>query len=250
LPYHFITAAHAGDYDWGPLRGPQYAEPALSPVAVWEGIYFGGFGGFAQTDFHTKSVPYVTATFTDPLLSTLPIETKDANAASFGGFVGYNSQFEEIVLGVEADYTHARMRAISFAGYTNTVLGSTTPPFAFTGPAVSTLDDYGTLRARAGYTAGPFMPFITAGIAIGRSSVTYPDTTLLGAVYPAPLLPSVVPVGPKDKIVFGFTAGAGVDFQLFQNVFLRAEYQYVHFDTFQNSKPNVHAGRAGVGLKF
>ena len=239
------AAALAADFDPGPLRGTQYVEPVAAPVAIWEGVYFGGFGGYTQTDFQTKSLSTVSAGFVDPLLNNiLPLRTKDAHDTAYGGFVGYNTQFEEIVLGVEADYTHARTRGVSFGTSTTPTL-----PLTFAGPALSEMNDYGTLRVRAGYTAGAFMPFVTGGVALGRASVTYPELTLLG-FNPITSTSSVVPLGPKEKYVFGLAAGAGVDFQLMPNVFLRAEYQYVHFDNFENSKMNVHTVRAGAGLKF
>src|SRR3954464_7420208 len=35
---------------------------------------------------------------------------KDASGPAFGGFAGYNSQFENVVLGVEADYTNVHLK--------------------------------------------------------------------------------------------------------------------------------------------
>jgi outer membrane immunogenic protein len=64
------AAALAADFDSGPLRGTQYVEPMAAPVALWEGVYFGGFGGYTQTDFHTKSLSTVSAGFVDPRLTT------------------------------------------------------------------------------------------------------------------------------------------------------------------------------------
>ena len=42
------AAAFVADFDPGPLRGTQYFEPAAAPVAMWEGVYFGRFGGYTQ----------------------------------------------------------------------------------------------------------------------------------------------------------------------------------------------------------
>ena len=51
------AAALAADFDPGPLRGTEYVEPAAAPIAVWEGVYFGGFGGISQSNFQIKGDP-------------------------------------------------------------------------------------------------------------------------------------------------------------------------------------------------
>src|SRR5215210_5536239 len=173
------AAALAADFDPGPLRGTEYVEPAVAPVVSWEGPYFGGFGGYAQTNFEFGGV------FRDPvghILRNLTIEQEfglskllaaksdDARSTAYGGFAGYNTQFEDVVLGVELDYTHARMKGVSADsigrsmvtsdGYFNSV--------HLSGLASANLNDYGSLRARIGYVTGPFMPFVMGRIALGR----------------------------------------------------------------------------------
>src|SRR3954452_13357471 len=51
------AAALAADFDPGPLRGTEYVEPAAAPIAVWEGVYFGGFGGVSPSNFQIKGDP-------------------------------------------------------------------------------------------------------------------------------------------------------------------------------------------------
>src|SRR5215213_1462636 len=51
----FSATALAADFDPGPLRGTQYAEPVAAPVTLWEGPYFGGFGGVSQSHFEYQN---------------------------------------------------------------------------------------------------------------------------------------------------------------------------------------------------
>jgi opacity protein-like surface antigen len=50
--------------------------------------------------------------------------------------------------------------------------------------------------------------------------------------------------------MWGFTVGAGLDFAVTQNIFLRAEYEYVQFTPVAGVEININSGRAGLGVKF
>jgi len=52
----------------------------------------------------------------------------------------------------------------------------------------------------------------------------------------------------KSTVAAGFTAGAGVDFALAQNLFLRAEYEYRRVTS--DFESNINTVRAGLGYKF
>jgi opacity protein-like surface antigen len=229
------SAAHAADLDLGPLRGTGqsygYGYGAdLGPVADWSGVYVGGFGGYGQSGFDTKVKikPFVGTP------SDLRFSPKDGNDTDFGGFIGYNYQIDEAVLGVEADYTHTPLRGTSHAKLTDTYhVVSTTK-----------LTDFGTVRFRAAYTVGAFMPFVTGGLAVGAVDTT--ATIEGGASTP---LAVNLPLN-KTTIAFGFTAGAGLDFLLTENIFVRGEYQYAYLDDFDGRKINLNLVRGGVGVKF
>ncbi len=278
------AAALAADFDPGPLRGTEYVEPAAAPIAVWEGVYFGGFGGISQSNFQIKGDPkaivapvvYNTTLETEHGVSSwLAPLTKKAHGENFGAFAGYNSQFEEVVLGFELDYTHTGIKNSGFDqvdrivgtsdGYQNIV--------KLTGVAKTEISDLATLRARAGYTAGAFLPFVTGGVALGRFLVTDSVTTQIArynavgandgyAVFDplAPITfdathsilkdPVALASHKRDIVAFGLTAGAGLDIALTQNIFLRGEYQYAWFDDLNGHKFNVNTVRGGAGVKF
>jgi outer membrane immunogenic protein len=225
------SAAHAADLDLGPLRGTGYSYGAdLTPVADWSGVYVGGFGGYGQSDFGTK----VKIKGSGGASRDLAFPRKDATDTAFGGFIGYNYQIDEAVLGVEADYTHTPLRGTSHV----TLSGSDTVV------TTTKLTDFGTVRFRAGYTAGSFMPFVTAGLAVGSVETT-------AAIDGGASNPIVVNL-PVDKttIAVGFSAGAGIDFLLMNNVFVRGEYQYAYLNDYDGREINVNLVRGSVGVKF
>jgi opacity protein-like surface antigen len=51
-----------------------------------------------------------------------------------------------------------------------------------------------------------------------------------------------------NHVIYGYTAGLGVDVNLISNLFLRAEWEYVRFTTQVDT--NVNTVRAGLGYKF
>ena len=112
------SSAYAADYS-APgafpdfLRGTE-SEPASAPTYPrWEGFYFGGQAGktFGTADFGnaTRSqIRYILAnTELEDTVSdwtTLPKGT--SGSQSYGGFIGYNYQWGEVVTGFELNYNH------------------------------------------------------------------------------------------------------------------------------------------------
>ena len=289
----------AADFDFGALRGGNYEAPDVVPVANWAGFYFGGYGGQSQSNFSNKngSKDLIAQDFRNTTIeseynisSILQLKSKTARDSSFGGFVGYNYQIDEMVLGFEADYTSTRLSGLSTDsigrfmstsdGYYNLV--------RLSGEGKTELRDHGTVRFRAGYTWGNLMPFVTAGVAAGRLTTTNSatvqyaafDATANAAYLAAPATSPFpgntgytrfVPSAPtsfsctaqtsclaapvtltksKSTVAVGFTAGAGLEYMLSQNIFVRGEYQYAFFDDYNGHKFNLNTVRAGGGVKF
>jgi outer membrane immunogenic protein len=89
----------------------------------------------------------------------------------------------------------------------------------------------GTLRPRLGYAMGPLMIYGTGGLAYGNPALT----TLSGSDFRV-----------------GWTAGAGVEYQLYKNVGLRLEY--LHTDLGQSTNTPDHLTdnvvRLGINFRF
>lgn len=138
-----------------------------------------------------------------------------------GGFAGYNYQVSNIVVGAEADIGYSWEDG-SNAGLT------------------SESGVEGSLRARLGYVMSPnVLLYATAG---GAAK----DLEVSGG-------------GVSDSnTMIGWTAGAGADVMVTENVFGRVEYRYTDFgsDTFATSIGDAevsdknHRISVGLGVKF
>ena len=118
------------------------------------------------------------------------------------------------------------------------------------------LIDYATMRARAGYAFGQFLPYAVVGAAVGRFN--YSNTATVTVTSDAPQRPPLTALrsgtdtqSSKDNaIVGGFVAGLGMDVALLPNVFLRGEWEFVAFAPVGGIRANINTGRVGIGLKF
>jgi outer membrane immunogenic protein len=263
------SAAHAADLDLGPLRGTGYSYGAdLTPVADWSGVYVGGFGGYGQSNFENKSgsKDLVYSVFRNSVVESrydvsnlLQLKSKDSRDTVFGGFIGYNYQIDEAVLGIEADYSTTQLRGTSTdsIGRTMSLSDTREARISLAGKGTTELNGYGTVRVRAGYTVGAAMPFVTAGVALGqietRNSATILWTEYENGARAACGTPGCAPQtlsNSKSTVAVGFTAGAGIEYMLTENIFLRSEYQYAFFDDYNGHKFNLNVVRGGAGVKF
>jgi opacity protein-like surface antigen len=154
----------------------------------WHGIYFGGQVGYASADFDfTKGARDLVAEMARSLLvetegriSELPrLRRADSRGTSYGGFIGYNTQWGEIVVGLEGNYNSMSIEASSsdVIGRALVLSNAFRNDVFITSDARARVTDYATLRGRAGYAAGWLMPYAMAGAAIGR--VDYSGSVLL-----------------------------------------------------------------------
>ena len=199
---------------------------------------------------------------------------------SFGGFIGYNFQWDDVVLGAELNYNRMSLGT----GAQDTVGPIIIPgaPLANgsavqyavteTSSASVAIHDIVTARARAGWTYDRFMPYGFAGLAVGRADVarfasvtgTKSTTTqpifdpVTGALLVPPITTTgvlILPRNPQSQsqgglIAYGFTAGLGVEVALMQNLFVRAEWEFIEFPNIADFRVSVNSARVGVGLKF
>jgi outer membrane immunogenic protein len=258
---------------FNPLRGSQPVGSAN--FTNWVGFYVGGQFGYSDgsADFSKSTQAPIAYSLRELTLesefapSNWPVlGTANHGAAGFGGFVGYNTQFENYVLGVEANYDQA---SLSFFA-PNSPIARITPADSegntylvnITGSGSVTNLDYGTLRARAGWAIGNFLPYAFAGIAIGRADVNITETTSGQQNPPAsgPCSSSSNPpcypfsatgtAGKNSEWLYGATIGAGLDVALTRNIFLRAEYEYIQFAPVAATIVSINTARAGAGFKF
>lgn len=245
--------------------------PGAPTYSSWAGFYFGGQFGMTSANFDPGRA---TGPLVANLLRNTVIEAEarvsqwpnlprsSSSGTNYGAFVGYNSQWDDIILGVEFAYNFgANMTAqandliersfVTSTGYRYNVSVNSRAAMAF--------KDYGTFRTRAGYIMGRFLPYAQVGVAIARADLRRTVHVLAWGRDADPLNPPVLPPvgfnrsaadGKKDTFVFGVTAGLGVDVAITENVFLRAEYEFIQFLKNQGMTANLNTGRLGVAVKF
>jgi len=292
-----VADASAGEFEMPVLRGsssdfaPAPWVPAPPTYTRWSGFYAGGqiSGSIAGMDFGTSARSLVSFATRNSVLeshvtswTTLP--KGDTSATGFGGFVGYNFQWDDVTLGVEANYTRSTLSKSASDSLSRRFIDNTNAPagheytYDATVSATSavTLTDFGTFRARGGWAAGSFMPYGFAGLAVARANVTRSATvtasrtdnfniitTQFDPITGVPItistpqsittdliLPPTQNDGQTGAYAFGYTLGGGMDVLLMTNLFLRGEYEYVQFPNIKGTKINLNTVRLGGGLKF
>ena len=260
------------------LRGSQSVGPQT--FTRWSGFYAGGHFDYSQgsADFHKATQPLLAYSLRELTLesqnsvSTWPVlNSGRGNASGFGGFVGYNTQWQDLVLGVEANYTHSPFTVTATSAPLSRIVaaGSDLDSVNVNGTGTLRITDYGSLRARAGYVIDNFMPYGFAGFAMGHGS--YAVTAQVSGQQSAAIPPATSPVLPCDPVanpayctdysfansagsnnavLYGFSFGGGFDMAVTQNVFVRAEYEFVQFTPIANITATISSVRVGAGLKF
>jgi outer membrane immunogenic protein len=249
--------------DW-PLRGS--IEPA--GFIRWDGWQFGVQAGLAnlRTGFANSTSSQVAfilrntiqeAEFAPSTWTTLSPDT--TNGSVFGVYLGYNMQWDQLVLGWDMGYNYVSSAGTT-AGDSIARQFVTSDQFqnniVINAQASMKLLDYATLRGRAGYAVGQFLPYAVLGAAIGRFNYATTVTVHLQGtpIAPAPGVPfdvtNTASVGKTDAVVGGVAVGLGTDWAITPGLFLRAEWQYVAFSPVNNSRNNINTGQLGVGMRF
>jgi opacity protein-like surface antigen len=268
------SPAFAEDFPYPPVVPIAPAPPAAATVGPatftrWSGFYFGGQFGYSNgsANFGNSTnalIAYAlreTALEADFSPSSWPIlGTANNSAATYGGFVGYNTQWQDLVLGIEVNLNRSGLSlnapstpigplttAADSLGDTHTVTMSASG-------SVTNLD-FGTGRLRAGYVLGSFMPYGFAGVAVGISNISLAanihDVQCTTATPPSCGAFNFSSTNTKsNEVLYGFTAGAGVDVAVTPNVFLRAELEWDQFNPPPGILLTIATARVGAGLKF
>ena len=253
--------AAAADWPDLPLRGT-----ISSPGPVrWDGIQLGGQMGLANmgTDFGNSTSQQVAYILRNSTLeneahpsawATLPHSS--TNTRSYGGFLGYSTQQEQLIIGFDAAYNKVSSAQIGASdSMTRIVTTSDSVQHTVTLSAQSStkLIDYATARFRFGYAMAQFLPYVFVGGSVGRfdyaNTSTVRDSQLAGGVTTV-FGPITMSDAKANAIVGGFTTGVGIDVALMPNLFLRGEFEYVGFAPIGGIRTSINTGRVGIGMRF
>jgi opacity protein-like surface antigen len=250
--------ALAADLDDTFLRGSQY-EPGTPVYFRWSGVYGGlqAGGSAAAGNFAGNEGPVIAnavgGTPIPPSVSNLiSLSVNDTQfKPSYGAFFGYNAQWENVVLGVEVNYNHTSAMLSSSDARSATVLsGATTYAVNVSATSSAKLTDFGTIRGRAGWVFDNWMPYALFGIAVGRTESVQTAAVSYDTVPSTGLVGPVTASASQSNIRYGWALGAGLDWAVLPNVFVRGEYEYVDLGNLQGLALHVNSVRGGVGMKF
>lgn len=186
----------AGSATAGNIAEPVF-EPAPAPMPApvvmtgtdWTGFYVGGSLGYADVDDDA-------GTFGD-----------EFDGLTYGAHAGYDYDFGSFVLGSE----------LEISGFD--VADNNT---------ATEIDSVARLKLRAGYDAGLFLPYITAGVAqLNTSGAPLGDASDTGAFY-----------------------GIGMDYKMTDRIRVGAEVLQHEFDDYDGSGIDADALTAGVRVAF
>jgi outer membrane immunogenic protein len=263
----FGQAAQAADLPF--LRGSFQDEP-IAPRRMWDGFYIGAQAGYGSGDTKftgsnsdmTAGLVANTLAGSEMGIASWPLSFTNQSQRSevYGGFAGYNSQWDDIVVGVEMSYVHGKFSGASSGSMSRYGLLSDNNYHSVTSNASSSISisDMGTFRARAGYAFGSFLPYVFGGLALGQADIVRTASTRdfvsagPGSTTPAYLLGTQlnrsVEDGKYSHLIYGYAAGVGVDINLIGGLFARAEWEYIRFTSSVDT--NINTVRAGIGYKF
>lgn len=208
---------------------PVKAAPVVVPVFSWTGFYIGANVGWAWQNNDLSVSPFYG------------IPATNINVGSANGFIGglqagYNWQFaNNVVIGLEADIEWTDL------GSNGVAIVSPGRGLA-AGLTTASMDYAGTIRARLGYAFDRVLPYITAGVAYGKTD--------FGSIYGV----------STSETNWGWTIGGGVEYAFTNNITAKLEYLYVDLDGSTYTIPstlgsiqadtNTSVLKAGVNYKF
>lgn len=220
VPVDSVTPLWGADES---VRLPIKAPP--SRRLDWTGWYVGGHFGYGTGTYGAGTNPAINqAVLLPPSLTGF-----------IGGFqAGYNVHLSNnVVLGLEADLT---------------VPSPPDRPATGILPYNTTIDYFGTVRSRIGYAFDDVVPYMTAGLAWGRTTIHANDAD--GNA-----------VASQSAMHVGWTAGAGVERALMGRWAAKAEYNYIALgprtSAFDFASPNgiavdprIHAFKLGLNYRL
>lgn len=181
----------------------------LAPSRSWTGFYAGVSLGaiFNESHLNANHNQFVESVFAfNPKPYSEKLDTTD------------------VVPGIQAGYNHQLVSGLVFGGEIDFTYPDSTSDFVRSAPPSPTVlfDKFtfknrlqGALRGRMGYSAGNFLPYVTAGVSFADTGLSYSNEE--GDRY------------QKDTVQTGWILGAGLEYALFGNFSVRTEYLYTDY---------------------
>ena len=203
----FVSIGFAQIASAGPERLESKEIAPAPPPCTWTGFYIGLNAGVTEFDFRSTDINYYQYGASVGY---------DSVAFTGGGQIGFNYQWNDLVLGIEADASGLTARTRSFNNEGNDTDGIYD---------YGKIDFMGTIRPRLGisFNDNRALIYVTGGLAYakGKWEATYYNDISTGAV------------GGEwrgDDWRWGWTGGFGLEYALNCHWSLRAEGLYTWLD--------------------
>jgi outer membrane immunogenic protein len=242
-----------------------------------------------STDFSNSITGLTSFLFRNSVLqgplSQISLLSKTApQGFGYGAFAGRNYQWDDLVFGFEANYTYLTNLASSSTNSISRAIvnpSGDNPPAGHThtynvtlqGNASVQIKDVIALRGRAGWAAGNFLPYVFGGVAVGRMDVarsvtsfgtlqddfdvttqTVVNNQVITNTTHQTLFSPLPTLGAKEErtnsFVAGWTGGLGMEYMLWNCMFVRGEWEYIKFVAVKNTSVSMNSAKLGIGYKF
>jgi outer membrane immunogenic protein len=205
-----------------PVKAPP-PPPVVTPS--WTGFYIGASAGYGWNqggNIDLASIGTGNLVITTPAANAIPAGF-DAQPKGFigGGDIGYNYQWRQWVLGIEADLSGASIKGTAAQTGTATVVSLITFPVNGSAIGEQKLDLFGTVRGRMGVVAADrLLIYATGGLAYGHveSNTSTGDVPTQATILPAQ--------GSTSGMLAGWTVGGGFEWALAPHWSFKTEYLY------------------------
>jgi len=206
----FASAAEAADL---PTKAPPVPVP-VNPSFHWTGVYVGLNGGYAsnQIDATGQGLPVAPSTGSQ---TSQNFDT----SGGFGGLqIGFNYQWQQIVLGIEADAQLSNIDGNSSQTFTTPLRGGGVCGVGCFGTRTlgSDMPSFETLRGRVGVAFDRLLVYGTGGVIAASLNET------ANWVFPAPSPGSTYP-GSLNRTGTGGVWGGGLEYAVTNNLTAKAE---------------------------
>jgi outer membrane immunogenic protein len=196
-----LIAAPAIAADLRPMATKAPPMAAYAPVPMWSGFYIGIHGGYGwgEADYSVFA-PSFFAPVAGGAFS------HDIDGGMVGGHVGFNWQWNQLVLGLEG------------AGTWTNIRGTVASPFfPVTDSFRTEINAIGTITPRLGFAAGNALFYVKGGLAVGSIDTSARST-----------LGGLTTFG-NDETRVGWTVGGGLEYAVSPNWIFGIEGNYYDF---------------------
>jgi outer membrane immunogenic protein len=222
-----LAAASAAD-----LPMPRFDSEPPQPIQAqprWTGFYLGFVGGYATGNANINLTPsplFMTINPSPAMFDFVAANGKStlgSNGLLLGFQGGYKVQVQDVVGGIEADWSHLGIKGSSASGLLLAPDGMTHVQMLQS----ASLSQMASIRAITGVSIGSFLPYVTGGLGIGWISFSQAMQvpTMSGGC--------LCWTGDTSRAQVGWVLGGGIEYAVDSTISAKLEYLYSDFGSLQ-----------------